>query len=83
MNEFFEKIIFHLTLFHKRVKNVPGAFIESLSKDTRNKLKELKSNDLVESSYRKDVWRVMASTTEFEQKKENKQLLLDFDKKLK
>ena len=44
------------TIVLKTVPNVPGAVIKHLSKDIRNKLKELKSDDIAEVSKEKIKW---------------------------
>lgn len=72
--------IFSTTL--RRWDNVPGAVIEGMSKDLRQLLQELKSDDLGYHTNFQEFWQ-MISSKEWESKKLFQQLRLDFDKRMK
>lgn len=77
--EIFNMLLNRVMLFPKKYKNIPGEVVKSMSEEQRQKLSELKSND-IDPAIRVEEW--WLGDDNYYQGQENKKYLLDFDKKI-
>lgn len=77
-----DDLIQYCVVSAKKFANVPGAVISSLSSTMRESVKQLKSDDIKESTKRKNTGKYIHSSIESEDAKKFKEDKLKFDKNL-
>jgi hypothetical protein len=77
--DIFRQLLLRISFLPKRYKNVPGEVIKDMSEEQRQKLSELKSDE-IDPSLRVEEW--WLGDDNYHQGQENRKYLLNFDKKI-